>query len=90
MHPINQLRREYGYYDNLYREMRLNDDETFFNFTRMSSSQFDTLLNLIQPAIQKFTNNAISPTCSLLLTLNYTMFLLNVLMRPFGLFVMFT
>lgn len=69
VHPINQLRREHGFFDNLCKEMSLNDDETFFNFTRMTTAQFDNLLGMIQPIIQKFSNNAIPPTCRLLLTL---------------------
>ncbi|KAG1657412.1 Protein ALP1-like [Nymphon striatum] len=51
--PIFERREEQGAYHNLVREMRLNDNEYYFKFHRMSPTQFDEILSLVGPIIQK-------------------------------------
>lgn len=71
VHPINQLRQEHGHFEKLFQEMRMHDQEKFFNFTRMTPKIFDDLLSLVGPLITKTSSNAIHPACRLLLTLRY-------------------
>ncbi|KAI8115838.1 hypothetical protein CVS40_12007 [Lucilia cuprina] len=44
---------ELGFGSNLIKEMLLNDHETFFNFSRMTKSQFEDLLFLVGPSLSK-------------------------------------
>lgn len=70
--PLNSVnkRREQGATMNLLREMRQNDDESFFVFTRMNFALFDKLLRLIGPSISKISpRESISPQERLLITL---------------------
>lgn len=69
VHPINQLRKELGHFENLINEMLIHDHDKFFNYTRMSPEIFDHLLNLIAPKITKSAPNAIPAKFRLLLTL---------------------
>lgn len=71
VHPINQMRREQGHFQNLFKEMLLYDHEKFFNYTRMTPERFEHLLELVGPKITKNAPNAIPPECRLLLTLRY-------------------
>lgn len=71
VHPINQVRREQGVFDNLFKEMLMYDHEKFFNFTRMSPERFQHLFELIEFKITKESPNAIPAKCRLLLTLRY-------------------
>lgn len=72
VHPLNQLRREQGHFDNLFKEMLTHDHEKFFNFTRMTPERFQHLFEMIEFKITKSSPNAIPPKCRLLLTLRYT------------------
>ena len=68
--PINQLRTEQGATAQLIQQMRDEDDESFFNFTRMTIQQFDYLLELVGPSLQKFSNReGLTPETRLLVTL---------------------
>lgn len=69
--PINTRRAEQGASVNLVQEMRYEDDESFFNFTRMTFVQFDELLRLIGPKIQKFciSRETVTPETRILVTL---------------------
>ncbi len=69
VHPLNQMRREQGHFDNLFKEMLAHDHEKFFNFTRMTPKRFEHLFELIEIKITKSSPNAIPPKCRLLLTL---------------------
>lgn len=69
VHPVNQLRKELGHFENLVQEMLMNDHDKFFNYTRMSPVIFDHLLSLVQPKITKLAPNAIPAKFRLLLTL---------------------
>lgn len=71
VHPINQLRSEYGHFHNLVAEMRQQDKDKFFNFTRMSPEMFDDLMNLVRPRITKYSSNAIPAECRLLITVRF-------------------
>jgi hypothetical protein len=51
--PLFKRRKEQGYFHNLIAEMRLGDQDAFFNFHRMSPDKFDELLNLVGPLISK-------------------------------------
>lgn len=71
VHPINQLRREQGHFDNLFAEMLVHDHDKFFNYTRMTPERFQHLFELIETKITKKAPNAIPAKCRLLLTLRY-------------------
>lgn len=71
IHPINQMRREQGHFQNLFKEMRAYDHDKFFNYTRMTPERFDHLLKLVNTALTKNAPNAIPPECRLLITLRY-------------------
>lgn len=69
MRPIYQ-RKNLGDYYTLYREMRVEDPEMFFHYTRMSKKMFDELFILVGPQLSKKSNRpTISPECRLLVTL---------------------
>ncbi|KAJ3639147.1 hypothetical protein Zmor_004018 [Zophobas morio] len=70
--PINERRKEQGDYENLVQEMRLNDVEMFFNYTRLTVEQFDCLLKLVGPSLQKTSfREPITPGVRLTLTLRH-------------------
>lgn len=76
--PINKKRKEQGFADQLVQEMRLNDDESFFNFTRLTMSSFDELLQLVAPILIKEPTrpDILLPHTQLLLTLRLYIFFL--------------
>lgn len=53
VNPINRNRQSLGFYENLVAEMRLNDNETFINFHRMTPAAFDELLSIVGPSIER-------------------------------------
>lgn len=68
--PLNTRREEKGFYTNLIKELRFEDDEMFFGFTRMSISTFDKLLSLVGPSLIKYSlRKSISPSERLYVTL---------------------
>lgn len=68
--PINLLKTQQSHFYNLYNEMRLSDPDSFFNYTRMTATMFDKLLQLVECKLRKNSNRpSISPACRLLLTL---------------------
>lgn len=50
---INQQRAQHGVYNHLFKELYLTDEEQFFEYTRMNIRQFDLLLSLVGPMLQK-------------------------------------
>ena len=56
VHPIISDRRFKGEYHTLYPDLR-EYPEKFFRWYRMSMEQFDYLLQLIRPRIEKLNNN---------------------------------
>ncbi|XP_037045774.1 uncharacterized protein LOC119081134 [Bradysia coprophila] len=71
VHPLNQMRREQGHFENLFKEMLSHDQIKFFNFTRMTPERFQHLFELVETKITKTSPNAIPPMCRLLLTLRF-------------------
>lgn len=70
--PINTStrRKQQGFTLNLVREMELEDDESFFSFTRMHIPTFYKLLRLVGPYFQKISlRESITPKERLLTTL---------------------
>lgn len=57
LHPTLKLKQQQGDWHNLIYEMRLEVDETFFNYMRMTSSMFDALLVKVGPTITKIETN---------------------------------
>lgn len=51
--PVNKRRRNQGFNLNLFRELIINDHEEFFGYTRMWPEQFEFLLNLVRPYLEK-------------------------------------
>ena len=65
-------RRRYGLYDQLMRELRDEDTDSFVNFMRMPPEMFDELLDRVGPRITKKTANwrqPIKPGMKLAITL---------------------
>lgn len=54
-------REKDGFYNNLLRELRAEDDSVYTNFVRMSPTDFDHLLELVSPAITKQTTQMRQP-----------------------------
>ena len=46
-------REEYGAYNGLVREIRVNDTASYRNFLRMDDTSFDTLLHKVSPLIAR-------------------------------------
>lgn len=68
--PIYERRLSQGDYHNLIQEMRLTDQEMFFNYTRMTIKIFDKLLSIVGPTITPRSNRpSISAGCRLAITL---------------------
>lgn len=67
-------RNQEGFCAKLLIELRAEEPELYRNFLRMNSEQFDHLLALVRPSIQKENTNmreSISPAERLVLTLRY-------------------
>lgn len=72
MRQILQQRKKQGAFQNLVAEMRLVDRQKIFNYFRMSSEQFDDLLRIVGPRLQKcdlFREDVLSPAERLAATL---------------------
>lgn len=68
------LREKEGFYAKLMVELRSEEPELYRNFLRMSSAQFDNLVELVKPHIEKSDTNmrmSISAGERLALTLRY-------------------
>ena len=59
---------EFGASEHLVQEMRLTDNEEFFNFTRLTLQQFDELLALVGKKAN-YEKDVILPNTRLLITL---------------------
>ncbi|XP_071578889.1 uncharacterized protein [Temnothorax nylanderi] len=68
--PVNQQRKQQGEYDNLFQELK-NDEEMFFKYTRMNIQHFNKLLNMLECYLVKRTKRALPPEQRLLITLRY-------------------
>lgn len=68
--PVNQDRRKHGYFATLIKVMKEEDQDQFFTFTRMRLEQFQKLLKLVGPHIdKKKTRDILCPEERLLITL---------------------
>lgn len=73
VHEINELREELGEYHRLIQELRADADR-FHTYFRMSTDQFDELVTLLTPVIQKKNTNYRRAICvgeRLAITLRY-------------------
>ena len=67
-----ERRLQFGHYDQLMRELRMEDQQSFFNFLRMPPEMFDELLNRVGPRIQKrdtIFRKALEPGLKLAITI---------------------
>ena len=67
-------RTKFGVYDTLLREFRLEEEDDYFNFLRMTPTTFDSLLHLVEDDIRKqdtVMRDAIPPHLKLAATLRY-------------------
>jgi hypothetical protein len=69
---INALRKTEGDWVLLVPKIRLNDHETFYSLFRMLPYQFDDLLNIVGPRLERYSHaEPISPGERLAITLRY-------------------
>lgn len=69
-----KVREEKSAYSNIIRELRLNDQESYRKYLRMSTDTFEELINLVGPSITKKTTHMrvpISPEEKLAVTLRF-------------------
>lgn len=67
-------RLQFGQYDTLLRELRMEDTNSFFNFLRMEPAMFDELLQRVGPRIQKKDTGwrkALEPGVKLAITIRH-------------------
>ena len=67
-------RLQFGHYDQLLRELRMEDNSSFFNYMRMEPLMFDEILNRVSPRIQKSDTNfrkALEPGLKLAITIRH-------------------
>ena len=68
--PLFLLRARAGQYHQHFRFMRENDKEMFFEYTRLTVEQFDLLLELVGPSLEKNSiREPLSPEFRLVITL---------------------
>lgn len=67
--PINLDRPLYGDYEHLFQELRYNDPDVFFRYTRMREETFRILLEKTKPYLTKLSKRAFSPEHRLIITL---------------------
>lgn len=73
VHPINQTRREFGEFDKLYKDLR-NFPDRFFVYFRMTTEQFDYILDKIHQRLFKPDTRfrkSLSPELKLVVCLRY-------------------
>lgn len=70
-HLRNQIREAHGACETIWRYFYLHDHEEFFNMTRMTPYQFDTLHNLLRNRLKRKNRfrSPLSTTLRLALTL---------------------
>jgi len=61
VHPILCRKQQQGDWHNLICEMILQDDETYFNYMRMTPNMFEYLLSKVGPSITKMETNMRKP-----------------------------
>ena len=69
-----ERRLQFGHYDRLLAELRMEDQQSFFNFLRMPPEMFDELLNRVGPRIRKMDTHyrkALEPGMKLAITIRH-------------------
>lgn len=61
VHPLNQRRVIQGDFHNLLSEMRDNDPKQFQHYMRLNPAQFDEIVNLVSPLMNKRSNRPSLP-----------------------------
>lgn len=70
--PLNRRRDEIGQYAYLVKFMKSNDHDQFFKYTRLTVNQYESLLQLVAPRLQKNENrHPLSPGHRLTMTLHF-------------------
>ena len=67
-------RLQFGHYDQLMTELRMEDSATFFNYMRMEPRMFDEILQRVGPRIKKVDTNfrrALEPGLKLAITITH-------------------
>ena len=67
-------RLQFVNYDQLLRELRMEDNSSFFNYTRMEPIMFDEILKRVSPRIQKSNTHfrkALEPGLKLAITIRH-------------------
>ena len=70
----SERRLQFGRYDRLLAELRMEDQQSFFNFLRMPPEMFDELLNRVGPRIRKMDTHyrkALEPGMKLASTIRH-------------------
>lgn len=68
--PINKNREHQGEYNNLFHELKKSKDtRMFFEYSRMTFSHFDQLVQLVKPHLTKKSQRALVPQERLVIAL---------------------
>ena len=59
--PVHFDKEKCGHYENLFRHLQHEDNELFYKDYRMSVEQYNHLLTMVQPHLQKFSRRAPHP-----------------------------
>lgn len=72
MRPVHFDQEKCGHYQNLFKHLVNEDNELFYQDYRMSVEQYNTILTLVKPHLQKFSKRIPHPpSLRLALTLSY-------------------
>jgi len=69
-----ERRLQFGHYDRLMVELRMEDQQSFFNFLRMPAEMFDELVNRVGPRCHKIDTNcrkALEPGLKIAITMRH-------------------
>uniref|UniRef100_A0A1B0DEF5 Uncharacterized protein n=1 Tax=Phlebotomus papatasi TaxID=29031 RepID=A0A1B0DEF5_PHLPP len=71
--PIISRRKDKGHFDNLMQELKFEDKDWFYAYTRMERRQFEWILRKISPFLEKehLMREPLSPELKLFVTLRY-------------------
>lgn len=69
--PIISRRKDKGHFDNLMQELKFEDKDWFYAYTRMERRQFEWILRKISPFLEKehLMREPLSPELKLIVTL---------------------
>lgn len=70
--PLLQLRPTHGIFHSQYEFLKQHEQETFFQYTRLTVEQFDVILELVGPSLEKHSiRQPLSPEFRLFFTLRW-------------------